>query len=88
MINWLKKLFSKKEPVAQVQITETPKLLEKPCRNCGKPVFYDPSWEHIPNYCKACKQEFVREKEEKQRAGEPRKIRRKCIIPITVKSAE
>jgi len=58
LFSWLKKLFSKKESVAQVQITETPKLLEKSCRNCGKPVFYDPSWEHIPNYCKECKRKF------------------------------
>ncbi len=58
MFNWLKKLFGKKEPVAQIQITEAPKLLEKPCRNCGNPVFYDPSWEHIPNYCKDCKRKF------------------------------
>ena len=29
MFNWLKKLFGKKEPVAQIQITEAPKLFEK-----------------------------------------------------------
>ena len=52
MFNWLKKLFSKPEPVASMPIKEETKLLEKPCRTCGKPIFYDPSWEHIPNYCK------------------------------------
>jgi hypothetical protein len=50
VFNWLKKLFSKPEPVASMPIKEEPKLLEKPCRTCGKPIFYDPSWEHIPNY--------------------------------------
>ena len=51
MFNWLKKLFHREEKsTATVAIPETPQLLEKPCRTCGKPVFYDPSWEHIPNY--------------------------------------
>ena len=54
MFNWLKKLFSKPEPVANLEIKPEKKLLEKPCRTCGKPIFYDPSWEHIPNYCKEC----------------------------------
>ncbi len=57
MFNWFKKLFHK-EPVGVVEIEETPKLLEKPCRNCGQPVFYDPSWDHIPNYCRECKQKY------------------------------
>ena len=52
--------------------------LKKVCKNCGKSFSYDPSWEHIPNYCKDCKKKFAQEKEEKQRAGAPRKIRRKC----------
>ena len=39
---------------------------------------YDPAWEFIPNYCKDCKKKFAQEKEEKQRAGAPRKIKRKC----------
>ena len=54
MFNWLKKLFSKPEPVASMPIEIEPKLLEKPCRTCGKPIFYDPSWEHIPNYLCIC----------------------------------
>ncbi len=51
---------------------------QKACKKCGKMFSYDPSWNFIPNYCKDCKKEFAREKEEKQRAGGPRKIRRKC----------
>ena len=47
MLNWLKKLFSK--PEATMPIKEENKFLEKPCRTCGKPIFYDPSWEHIDN---------------------------------------
>ncbi len=41
MFNWLKKLFSK--PEATMPIKEENKFLEKPCRTCGKPIFYDPS---------------------------------------------
>jgi len=52
--------------------------LKKTCRECGKAFFYDPSWEHVPNYCKECRTRFAREKEEKQRAGAPRRIKRKC----------
>ena len=52
--------------------------LKKSCKKCGKTFSYDPSWEHIPNYCKDCKKQFMQEKEEKQRAGAPRKIRRRC----------
>ena len=58
-----------KKPVARQQ---------KKCMGCGKMFSYDPAWQFIPNYCKDCKQKFAKEKEEKQRAGEPRKIRRKC----------
>ena len=39
---------------------------------------YDPGWEHIPNYCKECRKKFIQEREEKQRAGAPRRIKRKC----------
>lgn len=52
--------------------------LKKACKSCGKMFFYDPSWKFIPNYCKDCRKKFTQEKEEKQRAGAPRKIRRKC----------
>ena len=52
--------------------------IKKTCKACGKTFSVDPSWEFVPNYCKECKQKFVKEKEEKQRAGTPRKIKRKC----------
>ncbi|MBQ6720668.1 MAG: hypothetical protein IJQ88_00780, partial [Clostridia bacterium] len=82
----LKSLFSRqKTPVrAEAPAAEEKKAfpegtrLKKVCKNCGKSFSYDPSWEHIPNYCKDCKKKFAQEKEEKQRAGAPRKIRRKC----------
>ena len=51
---------------------------KKACKACGKMFSYDPSWDFVPNYCKECKQKFVKEKEEKQKAGAPRKIKRKC----------
>ena len=47
-------------------------------RGWGKLFPVNPAWEHIPNYCKDCKQRFAREKEEKQRTGAPRKIKRTC----------
>ena len=73
MFNWLKKIFSRKpESVASMPIKEEPKLLEKPCRTCGKPIFYDPSWEHIPNYCKECKRKYQDEH------NIPKIMKRKC----------
>ena len=52
--------------------------IKKKCKECGKTFTVDPSWEHIPNYCKECRLRFAKEKEEKQRAGAPRKIKRTC----------
>ena len=86
VFNWLKKLFSKPEPVASMPIKEENKLLEKPCRTCGKPIFYDPSWEHIPNYCKECKRKYQDEH------NIPKIMKRKCrscgkqfTFPSTIK---
>ena len=63
MFDWLKRLLGKKPaPVEEEQKTETPKMLEKPCRSCGKPILYDPNWAHAPNYCKECKRKFQEEK--------------------------
>ena len=62
-MEWLKKMFSRKEEQPpNLVIKEEPKMVEKPCRSCGKPIFYDPKWSHIPNYCKECKQKFQEEK--------------------------
>jgi len=74
VFNWLKKIFSRKtESVASMPIKEEPKRLEKPCRTCGKPIFYDPSWEHIPNYCKECKRKYQDEH------SIPKIMKRKCL---------
>ena len=74
----LKNLFRKPVP-AETPTPEQPVTrLKKACKKCGKTFSYDPSWDFIPNYCKDCKKQFAAEKEEKQRAGAPRKIKRKC----------
>ena len=78
---FLKALFGggkKADPAPEPPAPEQDTRRKKTCRNCGKQFTYDTTWEFVPNYCKDCKQQFAREKEEKQRAGEPRKIRRKC----------
>lgn len=62
MFTWLKKLFPGK-PKAVVEITEDRKMLEKPCKGCGKPIFYDPTWDHNPNFCRECKQKYRNEHE-------------------------
>ena len=51
---------------------------KKTCQKCGKMFSYDPSMGFVPNLCKSCKEQSVREREEKQRAGAPREIKRKC----------
>jgi len=79
----IKTLFGKKEtprPAESPRPVESPKPArpQKVCKGCGKTFSYDPSWEHIPNFCRDCKKKFSQEKEEKQRSGAPRKISRKC----------
>ena len=76
LLEKIRALFKKKQAPAP----EPVKLekMKRTCKACGKTVTVNPEWEHIPNYCKECKQRFAREKEEKQRAGAPRKIRRTC----------
>ena len=75
----IKALFRKKEAEpAPPQEQQKPTRQQKACKGCGKLFSYDPSWDHIPNYCKECKKKLTAEREEKQRAGVPRKIRRKC----------
>ena len=51
---------------------------KKACKGCGKTFAYDPSLDFVPNFCRECKKRHDAEKEEKQRAGAPRKISRKC----------
>ncbi len=78
----IKALFQKKGPAKESAPEPVPApektRMKKACKNCGKMFSYDPAWDHIPNFCKDCKQKFVREKEEKQRSGAPKKIKRKC----------
>ena len=80
LIEKIKVLFRKKEiipsPAPETQKTTT--RLKRTCKGCGKNFSYDPTWDHIPNYCKDCKKKYTAEREEKQRAGAPRKIKRKC----------
>lgn len=80
LLEKVKKLFQKPSlPEAPKAAEEKPAARpRKACKKCGKMFSYDPSWEFIPNYCKDCKKQFTQEKEEKQRAGAPRKIKRKC----------
>ena len=78
LIQKIKSLFSgKTAPEPEVQ-PQTPAKIMKTCKECGKTFSIDPSWDHIPNYCKECRQRFNREKEERQRTGKPRQIKRKC----------
>lgn len=63
LFKWLKKLFSKPEPAAELQAAQNAdrnvgRVMEKPCLSCGKPISYDPAWKHIPNYCAACKAKY------------------------------
>ncbi len=77
----LKQLFRKSAPQEAPKPEETRSASARPkkaCKKCGKMFSYNPGWDFIPNYCKDCKKQFALEKEEKQRAGEPRKIKRKC----------
>ena len=68
MFDWLKKLFSKPTPAAD----KKPELQTKPCKSCGKPVSFNPSWQHIPNYCPECKAKYRAEHKERKM------IRRTC----------
>ncbi len=62
MFEWLKKLFSKEPPAVQTQVLPAQKHMEKPCQSCGKPISYDPTWKHIPNYCADCKAKYRAER--------------------------
>ena len=75
LFEWLKKLFSRKGEQT-TQAPEAPKLQTNPCKTCGKPISYDPSWTHIPNYCPECKAKYRAEHGEQR----PRQkmIKRTC----------
>ena len=75
MFSFIKKLF-KTSHTETPEPTETPNkpvaLPTKPCLTCGKPITYDPAWEHIPNYCSECKAKYKAEHPKREY------IRRKC----------
>ena len=61
---------------------------EKSCGRCGAAIRYRDTWDHIPNYCKSCKEimKAEREEREKKRAAEAAKWKEKpckqCGKPI------
>ena len=79
LIDIIKRWFGGKKPEEKPQEEpQQPTRIKKTCKECGKTFSVDPTWEHIPNYCRECKQKFAREKEKRQQAGKPRQIRRTC----------
>ena len=83
LLDRIKALFAgKKEPEKKAEEQQPAEAQstrqKKACKKCGRMFTYDTTWDFIPNYCKDCKKQFAQEKEEKQRAGAPRKIKRKC----------
>ncbi len=40
---------------------------EKRCKGCEAVIRYNDMWEHIPNYCKSCKEKFEYEQQQKKR---------------------
>ncbi len=81
MLKLLKNLFSKdkSEPVNTEPVkiehskptikpsgSDTPSVLTKPCKTCGKPIEYNPAWQHVPNYCPDCKAKYRAEQETKR----------------------
>ncbi len=95
MFEWLKKIFFRSSTAADAkpsapQDRKAGGMQEKPCRSCGKPVSYDPSWRHIPNYCPECKAKYRAEQGDQN--PEPKRIRHRCrscgrffTFPSTVK---
>lgn len=54
---------------------------EKSCGRCGATIRYNDTWNHIPNYCKSCKEKMnaEREEREKKKAAEAAKwIEKPC----------
>ena len=75
----LKNLFSKdkpepatteqnenSKPTIKPAASDTPSVLTKPCKTCGKPIKYNPAWKHVPNYCPDCKAKYRAEQEAKR----------------------
>ena len=82
MFEWIKKLFIKKE---EPQVEEDAHLTTKPCKTCGKPITYDPSWKHIPNYCAECKAKYREDNVVKIMRRKCRACGKTFTFPSTVK---
>ncbi|MBR2526980.1 MAG: hypothetical protein IKE58_00685 [Blautia sp.] len=54
MFDWLNSIFNRTNP-GQQSATDTPSLLTRPCKSCGRPIYYDPRRGRIPSYCQECK---------------------------------
>ena len=79
LLDKIKAIFQRKDKENPVpEKPQAPNRIKRTCKKCGKSFTVDPSWEHIPNFCKDCKQQFAKEKEKRQRSGEKRRITRKC----------
>ena len=72
--------FLREEPETppEAPAPAAPEKWKKTCKKCGKTFTVDPAWGYVPTFCKDCKQQLVKEKEMKQRAGAPREIKRQC----------
>ena len=79
-MNLLEKIrgFLREEEPGEPALPKAPAPLKKTCRKCGRSFTVSPSLGYVPTFCRDCKQQLVREKEIKQRAGALREIRRKC----------
>ena len=57
LIARIRAILSRKKPEESPvkQEEEKPNRIKKTCKECGKTFTVDPTWEHIPNYCKECK---------------------------------
>lgn len=78
LLDKIRGFLREEEPLPPPPAPEAPSRLKKTCKKCGKPFSYDASLDHVPNFCKDCKQLMMKEKEMAQRAGPAREIKRKC----------
>lgn len=77
VFDFIKKLFSgSSEPE---EVTFEPEFQTRPCRSCGRPISYNPEWEHIPNYCRECKREY-----QEKRQGLVTRTCRRCGKTFTL----
>ena len=54
MFDRIKKLFSRDAQDTKTA-SDTARKQTSLCRTCGKPIFYDPSRECVPDYCPECR---------------------------------